>query len=912
MGKATQLTDTADRLVLSQRFGQVAKHWLSEAHALGFTQLRKIEPFTVYSFEGPLADADRAQLEAALVDRIANEHHWNPPVTPGELEIEVAPRAGVTDPTGEELQKTAGRLGLEPRQAGSGTLFRILAEPALSEHDLARLVGQLLANPTIHRWAPGRLQPRFQPAGAHAATIEQVEILDCSPEELVATASRLRSALDREEMLAIQAYFRAQRRNPTDGEFETIAQTWSEHCVHKTFKARISHRRDGGPVEELDGLLKPFLQVPTQHLNRPWVLSAFLDNAGILDFDDEHEVSIKVETHNHPSAIEPFGGANTGVGGVVRDVLGVSARPIALTDVLCFGPLDTRELPPGVLPPRRIYSGVIAGIQDYGNKLGVPVVNGAVHFDPGYLANPLVYCGCVGIAPKGLHRRQPRPGDLVVVAGGRTGRDGLRGATFSSMTMEATTGEVAGASVQIGDPIVEKGLIEVVTAARDQGLYTAITDCGAGGLSSAIGEMAHQGGGAQVQLQRVTLKYSGLAPWEVWLSEAQERMVFAIPAANLDKFAAICADHEVEWQELGTFSDSGRLQVSYAGQPLVDLDLQFLFEGIPRRVLSSTFCSRPVPQSDNADLLSLLADPNLNSKESVFRRYDHEVLGQTVVRPWCGPQADGPTDAAVIKPLGTRGLRGLVVGCGLQPRIGKYDAYQMALAAVDEAIRNAVACGGDPDRVALLDNFCWGDPRRPETLGELVEACRGCRDAALHYGAPFVSGKDSLNNEYVGPDGQRRAIPGTLLITALTLIEDVTKAVTSNPKAAGETVVLVGDLGHGFALAPYALNLYRQLHQAMQAGLVQSCHDVAEGGIAVAAAEMCIAGRIGMTLEVAEPFRESNSCLLLTTTRWPALQARLQGLPHQVLGTTGGDMLQVNAQISFGIERLVAAWKGVQ
>lgn len=899
---------SAERLVLSQRFGHAGQHWLAEAHALGFPHVISIEPLTVYAFEGPLSESDKSTLNRALVDGIANEFEWNPPLR-SELEIEVALRPGVTDPTGEQLQQTAGRLGLEPKQAGSGTLFRITARPALAADQLQRLVSQLLANPTIHRWAHGRLQPRFQPAGANPATIEEVELLNSSADELVQLATRLRSALDRDEMLAIQAYFRDQKRNPTDGEFETIAQTWSEHCVHKTFRARISHQRDGGEIEELDGLLKPFLQVPTQHLNRPWVLSAFVDNAGILDFDDEHEVSIKVETHNHPSAIEPFGGANTGVGGVVRDVLGVSARPIALTDVLCFGPLDTTELPPGVLPPRRIYSGVIAGIQDYGNKLGVPVVNGAVHFDPGYLANPLVYCGCVGIAPKGRHRRQPVAGDLVVVAGGRTGRDGLRGATFSSMTMEATTGEVAGASVQIGDPIVEKGLIEVVTAARDLGLYTAITDCGAGGLSSAIGEMAHQGGGATVQLQRVTLKYSGLAPWEVWLSEAQERMVLAIPAANLEAFAAICEDHEVEWQELGAFTDSGRLEVSYAGQPLVNLDLDFLFEGIPRRSLSSTFTARPVPQPENHDLLSLLGSPNLNSKESVFRRFDHEVLGQTVVRPWCGPQADGPTDAAVLKPLGTGGSTGLVIGCGMQPQIGKFDAYQMALSAVDEAIRNVVACGGDPDRVALLDNFCWGNPRRPETLGELVEACRGCRDAALHYGAPFVSGKDSLNNEYVGPDGERRAIPGTLLITALTLIGDVARAVTSNPKAVGETVVLVGDLTHGFGLAPYAMNLYRQLHQAMRAGLIASCHDVSEGGIALAAAEMCIAARMGMRVTVAEPFRESNSCLLLTTTQWPALEEMLQSLPHQVLGATGGNELQINETLGYDLDQLVSAWK---
>lgn len=901
----------AERLVLRQRFGAPGAAWLKEAHALGFTSLTELEPRTVYAFQGALSPAQQQQLSDELVDPLAFEASWNPP--PDGLELEVAPRAGVTDPTGEQLMRAAERLGI-PLVAGSGTLFRLKANPPLKPEELQRLATLLLANATIHRWAVGRLQPRFQEVSTAVAPIQEIAILQKSPEELRQLSTELRSALDEQEMLAIQGYFRRLGRNPSDGEFETLAQTWSEHCVHKTFRARIEHRRDGAEPEQLDGLLKTFLQVPTRHLDRAWVLSAFVDNAGILEFDEEHEISIKVETHNHPSAIEPFGGANTGVGGVVRDVLGVSARPIALTDVLCFGPLDTPTdtLPPGVLPPRRIYSGVIAGIQDYGNKLGVPVVNGAIHFDPGYLANPLVYCGCLGIAPRGGHPRAGQPGDLVIVAGGRTGRDGLRGATFSSMTMEATTGEVAGASVQIGDPIVEKGLIEVVTAARDQRLYSALTDCGAGGLSSAIGEMAHQIGGARVELGQVQLKYPGLAPWEVWLSEAQERMVFALPPQHRDAFAALCADYEVEWQELGTFNDSGQLHVTYEGRDLVCLDLDFLFDGIPRRNLESTFSPQPIPQPASPDLLSLLADPNHRSKESVFRRYDHEVLGQTVVRPWCGPQADGPSDAAVLKPLGTSGRRGVVIGCGMQPQLGKWDAYQMALACVDEAIRNVVACGGDPDRVALLDNFCWGNPRRPETLGSLVEACRGCRDAAIHYGAPFVSGKDSLNNEYVGPSGQRVAIPGTLLITAVTLIPDVTKAVTSAPRKAGETVVLLGDPTHGHGLAAYAPNLYRVVHRAMQSGWIASCHDLSEGGLALAAAEMCIAARLGMELEIPEDwlYREGNSCLLVTLDprHWEALQAELQDLPHRRLGHTGGEELRLNRE-RYEVEQLVEAWK---
>ncbi|MCA1554071.1 MAG: phosphoribosylformylglycinamidine synthase, partial [Chloroflexi bacterium] len=683
-------------------------------------------------------------------------------------------------------------------------------------------------------------------------------------------------------MRAIQNHFRVLGRDPTDVEFETLAQTWSEHCVHKTFKARISIQSSVASrlidrsvtdyssritPDSIDGLLQTYIRAATEQINAPWVRSAFVDNAGIVEFDDEYEIAFKVETHNHPSAIEPFGGANTGGGGVIRDVLGVSAKPIALTDVLCFGPHDLapERLPDGVLHPRRIRSGVIAGIADYGNKIGVPTVSGAILYDEGYTSNPLVFCGCVGIVPKGSHPRAPHAGDRVIVLGGRTGRDGLRGATFSSQTMDAQTGAVAGASVQIGDPIVEKGLIEVITRARDERLYHAITDCGAGGFSSAVGEMARDTG-ADVDLSRVRLKYAGLAPWEIWLSEAQERMVLAVPAPNVAALQRLCDTFDVELTDIGAFTDTVQLIVRHGERVVLDLANDFLHEGLPQRHLiakiptpksqAPTNDELRVPHSESdtkQTLLKLLSGPNIASKADVIRVYDHEVQGGTVVKPLTGAMNDGPSDAVVIKPLGTRGTRGIVLACGINVELGKSDQYRMAWSAVDEAIRNAVAVGADSARIALLDNFCWGDPTNPETLGALVEAARGCHDAALHYGAPFISGKDSLNNEYLGADGQRHAIPPTLLISALGIIEDVTRAVTMDLKEIGSVIYLIG--------AASAAS-YGALHCAMRAGLVRACHDASEGGVAVAAAEMCIGGRLGMCIEIAEPFTELDGCLL--------------------------------------------------
>jgi phosphoribosylformylglycinamidine synthase len=919
---------------------------LASARALGFHQLRRAECHDLYFIESQLSQEELQQLALTLLsDPVTQSITWDEipaPPTPPETDtviLEVSLRPGVTDPVAAEIVRAAHELGLTSiHRAATGSRFQV---EGLNVEQVEQLAKVLLANPVIQQWKLGSIEPSFPEELESSGQVETIAIRNLNDDELLALSKDRRAALDLAEMQAIRAYCQKENRDLTDVEFETIAQTWSEHCVHKTFKANIDIRYSDGEsrISNIDSLIKTYLKSATDKINAPWVVSAFVDNAGIIDFDDEFEISFKAETHNHPSAIEPFGGANTGVGGVIRDILGVSAKPIANTDVLCFGKQNVSfdELPEGVLHPKRIMSGVVAGVQDYGNKIGIPTVNGAILFDEGYAANPLVFCGCVGIAPKGLHRKTPQVGDRVVVLGGRTGRDGLRGATFSSMTMDAQTGEVAGASIQIGDPIVEKGLIDVITRARDLRLYNDITDCGAGGLSSAVGEMASTIG-CDVELKKVKLKYPGLAPWEIWLSEAQERMVLAVAPENIPALQELCDTFDTELTDIGEITGKHRLSVRYNGNPVVDMDNEFLHDGIPQRQLKAII-EKPIFDNSKVEyplsnidiqqtLLSLLSHPNIASKSSVIRIYDHEIQGGTVVKPLTGVEADAPSDATVLKPIGTKGMKGIVLSNGINPEYGKRDAYPMAFAVIDEAIRNAVAVGADPERIAILDNFCWGDPKRPETLGSLVEAARGCHDAALLFRTPFISGKDSLNNEYLGTDGQRHAIPPTLLISALGIMDDVTKAVTMDLKEAGNAIYLIGDFAPVFGgshfdttineaiphVSEITPQVYKKLHNAINAGLIRSAHDLSEGGLAVAAAEMCIGGRMGLDitppLTTRDLFGETTGCLLVEVS--PANIARFEenfkDLPFKKLGHVISELVLKLNDTTMNVEDLTQAF----
>ncbi len=813
--------------------------------------------------EGTLDSGALARLERLLVDPLLQTGSWDLPATAG---VEVTFLPGVTDTAAAALLHATRQLGVAATGAATGRRIDFGGDVLASEL-VHLLVRRVVANPVIERWALGTVEPTFHSDSASNGKCEIVQIAGKPIDELLEIGRQRALALDPEELLVIQAHFGSIGREPTDVELETLAQTWSEHCAHKTFRAHITTD---------DGEQRPPLIVAlrncTDAIAAPFVKSAFVGNAGIVGFRDDRTIALKAETHNHPSAVEPFGGANTGVGGVIRDVLGIAHRPIAVTDVLCFGPPDTplESVPDGALHPLRIREGVIDGVADYGNKIGLPTVAGAILYDPAYTTNPLVFAGCIGAADGWSLHEGPYPGDRVIVIGGRTGRDGIRGATFSSLTMDASTGEVAGASVQIGDPVIEKLVIDALVGAED--LYTGITDCGAGGLSSAVGEMA-EGVGADVELDLVPLKYAGLEPWEIWLSEAQERMVVSVDPARLPELAERCAYYGVEIADIGSFTGDGVLTVRSGGTPVLELDTEFLHDGRPQRRMTATMPSpnrsaatgRTVPDP-TATLLALLSHRNIASKADTIHRYDHEILGATAVRPLIGRMSDAPADGVVLaEPTDTSGL---AIGIGVNPWYGLHDPEAMAYAAVDEAIRNVVAVGADPDRVALLDNFSWGDPRRATTLGELVAAVDGCVAAAIAYRAPFVSGKDSLNNEYTGSDGLRHSVPPTLVITAVADVPDADACVTPVLQRPGNAIVLLGSTRPEFAGShldmvgdepqqpgvapapdPDAPVRYRRLHQAIREGLVRSCHDVSEGGLAVALAEMCIAGRLGVSID---------------------------------------------------------------
>jgi len=691
----------------------------------------------------------------------------------------------------------------------------------------------------------------------------EVNLLDADDKQLLQISGEMGIGLNLNEMKAVQRYFSGKKRNPTDVELQTIGQTWSEHCYHKTFKGNIAT-----PKSEIKSLFKTYIAKVTSELDPSWCISVFEDNAGLIDFEKGYAVAAKVETHNHPSAIEPFGGAATGTGGVIRDILGVWADPIACTDVLGFGPLnyDYEKLPSGTKHPRYVFRGVVAGIGHYGNNMGIPTVNGAIYFDESYVGNVVVYCGCIGILPLNRFVKNTRPGDVAVLVGGKTGRDGIHGVTFASAELTRKSEEVSRPAVQIANPIEEEKLKRAITRTRDEGLGSAITDLGGGGISCATGEMANRSNcGVYIELEKVPLKYPGMAPWEIYISESQERMLLSVPKRNLEKVLEIFESEDAEATPIGRFTDNGILRVDYLGQRVAELDLGFMFE--PPKVRRNAEWQKPdyeepdfqEPPDLTEDVFELLCSPNIASKESVVRTYDHEVKGNTVLKPLHGKYG-GPNDAAIIKPL-PGSWKGIVISCGLNPNYGKIDPYWMAASCIDEAVRNNTSVGGR--RVALLDNFAWGNPEKSERLGSLVKSCQACYDFAKGFRTPFISGKDSLYNESpMGP------VTPTLLITAIGVIPDVKKAVSLDAKQPGDMIYIIGQTYPELGASQYyklrgfigktvpkvrvdtAKKLIDSIIDAIDSGYVRSCHDLSEGGLAVAAAEMAFSGGYGMVLRL--------------------------------------------------------------
>ena len=690
--------------------------------------------------------------------------------------------------------------------------------------------------------------------------IYEVEVLEASEDELLEISSVMGLNLSLSEMIAVKSYFKRLGRNPTDIELQTIGQLWSEHCRHKTFKATIVDERGNVLVENM---LKSFIERATVEVNAPWVISFLKDNAGIIDFTEDYAIAVKVETHNHPSAIDPFGGAATGVGGVIRDVLGVWAKPIALIDVLCFGPLNYpyEKLPPGIKHPRYLFRGVVAGIGHYGNNMGIPTVAGAICFDEGYVGNVIVYAGCVGVLPKSKYFWKVSPGDSIIVVGNKTGRDGIHGATFASADLREDSELSYRSAVQIPDPIEEEKLRRAVLRIRDEGLGSGITDLGGGGLAVAIAEMAHRmGGGAEVFLDKLHLRELGMAPWEIWISESQERMLLAVPKGNVERVLEIVGEEELEASVIGEFTSSDSIKIYFKGFLIADLNVDFLLSP-PRIVRRASLRAEvpiepdfPEPDDLAEELLKLLSSPNIASKEGVIRTYDHEVQGNTALKPLQGIHG-GPNDAVVLKPLDDS-WKGVVISVGLKPWYSRIDPYWMAASSIEEALRNNVAVGGR--RISILDNFTWGNPEKPDRLGALFKAVKACYDFAKIFNVPFISGKDSLYNESpLGP------VLYTLLITAVGVIPDIRKAVSVDFKRPGNPIYLIGltrrELGGSeyYRLKGYigssvpkvyadeSKRAMKCITEAIDLGFIASCHDLSDGGLGVAIAEMAFSSDFG-------------------------------------------------------------------
>ena len=884
-------------------------------------QVQRVVTIEVYTVAGELTAEELHQAASGpLCDSIIQEFSINRPLAKNfDWLIEVGFRPGVTDNVGKTAREAIALLlggTLGERKINVYTSRQYLLSGTLTKADAERIAHDLLANDLIERYqVVGKEEFDFQnglPAVVPQVTgkgdpqLATINLTQLDAKTLLKISQEKLLALNLEEMQTIAKYFadpavvRARRKmgldeNTTDVELECLAQTWSEHCKHKIFNSKIDYF-DGKTKKTINSLFKTYIKGSTARIRKAkgkkdFCLSVFVDNAGVIKFNNGYNLVFKVETHNSPAALDPYGAALTGIVGVNRDPFGtgLGAKLIFNTDVFCFAsPYHKKKLPPRILHPRRIYEGVREGVEHGGNKSGIPTVNGSIVFDERFLGKPLVYCGTAGIMPakingKPTHEKEIKPGDVITMAGGRIGKDGIHGATFSSEELHEGSPVTA---VQIGDPITQKKMTDFLLQARNLGLYRALTDNGAGGLSSSVGEMATYSGGCEMDLSLAPLKYAGLQPWEILVSEAQERMSLAVDPKKVDKFMELARKMDVETTVLGKFTSSGKFHIRYGEKTVAYLDMDFLHEGVPQMKLVARWKAPKHPEPTFAPpadlgkaLKQMLSRLNICSKESVVRQYDHEVQGGSVVKPLVGVCNDGPSDAAVIRPL-LDSMEGVVVAHGICPRYSDIDAYWMTACVIDEAVRNAVAVGVDPDHLAGLDNFCWCDPVQSEKtpdghfkLAQLVRANMAIFDITTVYGVPCISGKDSMKNDYsIGRT--KISVPPTLLYSAIGKIPDVRQAVTMDAKRPQDLVYILGEtrdeLGGSewFAKqgaignkvpqveAKTAMKLYRALNKAIRAGLVASCHDCSDGGLGVALAETAFAGGLGLNVNLKDvPYR---------------------------------------------------------
>lgn len=899
-----------------------AKKFLRDTEALGLTgAVTDVSLVDVYTLEPDFSKDEQKKIEEAFVsapvqsgvfgdipepDSFAEEFNWA---------ILVGYLPGVTDTIGRTAKKTIEDT-LDKKLGEHEDVFTAQAyflSGKLKQEDV-ETIAYSLHNPLI-QYARIRSAKEYKKENGFPIITPNVQLegnphvddvnLWVSDEELeqlgtlgIQNADGSRRgplALDLDAMKVIRTYFYGKRRHPTDVEIEALAQTWSEHCNHSIFS---------DPIDDIyEGIYRRYIKGATKEIRKQkgeddFCVSVFTDNAGAISFDDKYLITHKAETHNSPSALDPYGGAMTGIVGVNRDALGfgLGAKPIMNTYGYCVAdPKNSQKLyrdkakTQPLLPAARILSGIIHGVNGGGNESGIPTPQGFVTFDDRFRGKPLVFVGTVGLMPRMvagrvMHQKGAQRGDYIVVTGGRVGMDGIHGATFSSVELDSASPATA---VQIGDPITQKKMSDaIVKEARNKGLYNSVTDNGAGGISCSVAEMARECGGCRVELETVPLKYEGLAPWQIWISESQERMTFAVPKEKWEEFKALMERHDVEVTHIGKFTDSGKCVVRYNGEVVMNVDMDFLLHDGRPIAFQQTRSYEPIPSLSRGTkkldfekvLLDLLKRPNIASFKAISQQYDHEVQASSVTKPLQG-KGQVNAHATVSRPVLTS-EKGVVLSQGLAPWFSELDPYAMAAYSIDEAVRTAITAGGNPDHLAILDNFCWCSSKDPERLWQLKEAARACYDTAVAYGTPYISGKDSMFNDFKGFDAKGASVkisaPPTLLISAISVMDDHTKAVTLDLKAAGDVLYVLGETKNELAGSEYLTMQTKQAHVlhdgekvpqvdtdtnkkmyevfalALDQELIQSGIAITRGGLAVALAKTAIAGGLGVNVDVAE------------------------------------------------------------
>jgi phosphoribosylformylglycinamidine synthase II len=917
--------------------------------------LQSVAVAQLYTIDIDLSDSDITKVAERLTNPLTEHYSLTDVLAPEPFSyaIEVGFLPGVTDNLGHTARETiedATDRKFRDDESVYSSLLLFLTGPV--SQDDAEKMAQELYNPLIERVnifnGAQKEFPVVVPKVSMHASLRADEVdLDVGDEELAKIGKegilnkdgtrRGPLSLSLRALKTIRDHFKELGRDPTDVELESLAQTWSEHCKHMIFSDPLDEVKEGIYRRYIKGATE---KIRKQKGKKDFCVSVFKDNSGAILFDDTYLITHKVETHNSPSGLDPFGGSVTAIVGVNRDALGfgLSAKPIANTYGFCVtDPHDATELfrdkekKQPLLPARRILEGVIRGINAGGNQSGIPTPLGFVAVDPSYRGKPLVYGGTVGLIPrkiKGrkLYEKKAKPGDFVVMIGGRVGADGIHGATFSSESLSSGSPATA---VQIGDPITQKKFLDaIVREARDKNLYSSITDDGAGGLSGSVGEMSKESGGCKVELEKVPLKYPGLAPWQIWLSESQERMTLAVPKKNWAALKKIFDRHDVEATRIGTFTGSGKCVVRYSGAKVMDMQLSFLHDGRPIEIQKSKMPGSTgrefIPKQDT-DLgkvvLDILARPSIGSTSFISQQYDHEVQGTSVTKPIQG-KGRVNSDAGVMQPL-PHSPRGIVLSHGYAPWYSQADAYAMAAASIDTAIRNAICAGASRDYLAILDNFCWSSSDTPERLYELKQAAKACFDLATAYGTPFISGKDSMFNDFRGYDANGKnihiAAQPTLLISTIGVIPDVSKAVTIDFKRVGDLIYLIGETNDELGASEYYSMLggvgstvpvvdfkknakaYDALSSAIQKDLIASAISVGRGGLAVALAKSAIAGQIGLDVNLQKLpgsaqkgntilFSESQGRMLVSVRR--SVQKEFEKMFKGVALTHVGEVIQ--------------------